>query len=1124
MNKKFLSVVLFGALMASSTGMFVSCKDYDDDIDNLQGQIDDLKSLDGQLDEVKASLETTKTTLDATKAKADEAYEKAETAEAAAKAAGDAAAEAKAAADKATAAAEKAAADAKAEAIKAAEAKIEEFKKELAGSTGATSQEVAALKVQINEFIASVSNLIGHRLSSIALLPTVHVNGIAAIQLKTLTYTPQAYVKLAGSHVGGPTDGNHPTRPVLDHAAINGQQARFISSDAVIAKFHLNPSVGVRPEDIDMPLFSCITSENTTRTVTDADASENSPIMPVAGQELSIDKGILSLKIQRSANMLNKDIRPEGNAHGTSTTEKFYMASLKVPVKEANWTDAEKKAYEAGEIKGVYVNSEYARIEDEVFVPYIVNSKTDFTRAIGSKFADEMQTVGSSSFYVHYHDSLCLYGSKNEELVDVTQPYNQKLDLKTLVKVCGVDEGTANHDKHFDIEDYSAYGLAFRFEMASGKYLQGTRQTDEQAFGSIKNSAEGIMRSEVYDITQAEGEYSKTSIGREPIVRVRLIDTKNGNALVAQRYVKVRWIEAKAVAQEIATITLPNDTVNCHDMFQQLYSKAMNEDIYHQIKFDGGQSISKTKFHEIYRNIEIKDLKKDGTSILSSVDVTTDAPTFWEEGTPQVKDGSEKIKAAVAGGHDADVVFGFLKDADDNTSYNLVWAMNPAAVGKIKDFKTSKYEITVEYQDPTGVNGSVQQTFVQNIIVPTQQFAYQGTYWKDGKGEGVFNVNPIVYNSAICNPTLANPHGTACTLDHYSHIEADLVNGYIYQPTRQKPTSLAQFIKYIRDCADVKFVFDDSRFGTYSHLAGYVTSPDKTELWKATVGTSVDNVSKVITDDDDRNIKDYIQSDALAATINNNMGATATTNADNKYFPWNYNETLGSASDECSSMIRLHEKDTKHGTPAATALVGKAVPVNLVVEYNSYNVVPVQKFEVFFINPLAINGGLSGNFVDAEIDGSFLNVAQGFGFTDWNGYKVAAQAATSTAEKDKYAHQLYDYYAVESVKFLTDKVKTSLAYNAETNTYIHKDGVTDGNLPTNRSLKQMRATDVNNPKTTSIEVPSNPNFLAYFNNSGTPVNVDYNMFIDVEVGYKWGTLSQKALKVDVKKAAGTPSN
>ena len=44
MNKKFLSAVLFGALMATSTGTFVSCKDYDDDIDRIDNTLNDLKS------------------------------------------------------------------------------------------------------------------------------------------------------------------------------------------------------------------------------------------------------------------------------------------------------------------------------------------------------------------------------------------------------------------------------------------------------------------------------------------------------------------------------------------------------------------------------------------------------------------------------------------------------------------------------------------------------------------------------------------------------------------------------------------------------------------------------------------------------------------------------------------------------------------------------------------------------------------------------------------------------------------------------------------------------------------------------------------------------------------------
>ena len=59
MNKKFLSAILFGTLMVSSTGTFVSCKDYDDDIKDLQGQIDankagieELKKLIGEGDYV----------------------------------------------------------------------------------------------------------------------------------------------------------------------------------------------------------------------------------------------------------------------------------------------------------------------------------------------------------------------------------------------------------------------------------------------------------------------------------------------------------------------------------------------------------------------------------------------------------------------------------------------------------------------------------------------------------------------------------------------------------------------------------------------------------------------------------------------------------------------------------------------------------------------------------------------------------------------------------------------------------------------------------------------------------------------------------------------------------------
>ena len=64
MNKKFLSAILFGALMVTSTGTFVSCKDYDDDIENLQGQIDNLATKS----DVEAKLSQLQAALDAAKA------------------------------------------------------------------------------------------------------------------------------------------------------------------------------------------------------------------------------------------------------------------------------------------------------------------------------------------------------------------------------------------------------------------------------------------------------------------------------------------------------------------------------------------------------------------------------------------------------------------------------------------------------------------------------------------------------------------------------------------------------------------------------------------------------------------------------------------------------------------------------------------------------------------------------------------------------------------------------------------------------------------------------------------------------------------------------------------------
>lgn len=61
MKKKVISAVLFGALALASTGTFVSCNDYDDEVNNLQEQINEDRAksaaLQNQLESYKAALE-----------------------------------------------------------------------------------------------------------------------------------------------------------------------------------------------------------------------------------------------------------------------------------------------------------------------------------------------------------------------------------------------------------------------------------------------------------------------------------------------------------------------------------------------------------------------------------------------------------------------------------------------------------------------------------------------------------------------------------------------------------------------------------------------------------------------------------------------------------------------------------------------------------------------------------------------------------------------------------------------------------------------------------------------------------------------------------------------------------
>ena len=167
----YLSALLMGALTIASVSTFTSCKDYDDDIDNLQSQIDkaglqsDIDALKTQLQDAASTASAAKTTAESALAKANDAAVKADVEKAiqkvevtANKAATDVAtAISNAANAQTTADGAQKAADAAAKAAKDAQKQADQAVKDAAAA--ATTANAAAKQADFEKALERIGNL-----------------------------------------------------------------------------------------------------------------------------------------------------------------------------------------------------------------------------------------------------------------------------------------------------------------------------------------------------------------------------------------------------------------------------------------------------------------------------------------------------------------------------------------------------------------------------------------------------------------------------------------------------------------------------------------------------------------------------------------------------------------------------------------------------------------------------------------------------------------------------------------------------------------------------------------------------------------------------------------------------
>ncbi|MCR8874096.1 hypothetical protein [Phocaeicola barnesiae] len=139
MRKKYLSALLFGALLFASAGTFTSCKDYDDDINNLQSQIDKLATKE----DMEAKLSQMETAINDAKATAEEALK---------------------AAQEAGSADEIAKLEARIKALEDAALDVDALKKEIADSV---EEQMADFREEMEELLKKVEELTGYSLDMI---------------------------------------------------------------------------------------------------------------------------------------------------------------------------------------------------------------------------------------------------------------------------------------------------------------------------------------------------------------------------------------------------------------------------------------------------------------------------------------------------------------------------------------------------------------------------------------------------------------------------------------------------------------------------------------------------------------------------------------------------------------------------------------------------------------------------------------------------------------------------------------------------------------------------------------------------------------------------------------------
>lgn len=561
MNKKVLSVALFGALMAFSVGTFTSCNDYDDDIDGLTGRVDALEKTISELNTKFGSLAYVKSVefKDGKMVVTDQ------------------------------------------------EGKSSTFTIPKGVDTNTTYTLEASIKG--NVVVITLTDDKGNKQTKEVTLP--EGQKVEAFDPSKLVVGADGTVTYNGDKTGvviPTTTTDVKIVEVKDNGATIGWAITSggittnlkITDVLPLTSFSFEPdllyggvpsmkalSVVYKPWNIktncDKPIA---TGEVWNKTTKDAFIS------PVIAGTYYLNPSTVTIDQIEKVEVLSNDLEYKTRAAKSKPEVESYE------VKNGVLT--------------VYFSANTGEIKDLNSDSQITGLKVKLTTKAGNEITDQdyrgiytsqyknlvLADKGKKIAKVTNHH---LYGTATglaKEAIDADADYKVEynsstgLDLKPLVITCFDDltGSTDKEDETLSASELERLGLRYEFHLCA--YLEGTNQTNQSDFARIEN---GVLFPKLYSETATP----YAAVGRKPLVRVQLL-AEDGAV------VSTGWIKVEIVKGITPAITVPFDfgsfTNQCEDKDFTLTVEQMNVKIYNAL------GLNRTEFNALYTIKQVNNL------------------------------------------------------------------------------------------------------------------------------------------------------------------------------------------------------------------------------------------------------------------------------------------------------------------------------------------------------------------------------------------------------------------------------------------------------------------------------------------------------------------------------------